>query len=164
MDRSTTKRQATTSKPDSPLSVSVGISGAGGQRFAVIMTRQRIVPPEFGVRVGRHLDHHLHLSGGQVRHGEAAASVGNVQKIDAGGSTKHFRRQARHEPRRTTASEKHNHSSGDRLIQYRGRYSRHIRGQALTEFVSDRNTGAACLKPSRRTIEALSPLVSLFLS
>ena len=75
---------------------------------------------------------------------------------------------ARDEPRRTTAMKKHNHSSDDRPIQYRGKYSRHSRGQALTNFASDRHTGATCLKPSRRTIEALapapSPLVSLFLS
>src|SRR6266481_4512779 len=68
---------------------------------------------------------------------------------------------ARDEPRRTTAMEEHNHSSDDRLIQYRGKYSRHSRGQALTEFASERNTGATCLKPSRRTIEALSPAPSL---
>src|SRR6266550_494001 len=46
--------------------------------------------------------------------------------------------------------------------------SRHSRGQALTNFASDRHTGATCLKPSRGTIEGLapapSPLVSLFLS
>ena len=52
---------------------------------------------------------------------------------------------------------KHNHSSDDRLIQYRGKYSRHSRGQALTNFASDRHTGATCLKPSRRTIEPLTP-------
>jgi hypothetical protein len=63
-------------------------------------------------------------------------------------------------PRRTTAMKKHNHSSDDRPIQYRGKYLRHSRGQALTEFASDRNTGASCLKPSRRTIEALSPALS----
>jgi hypothetical protein len=61
---------------------------------------------------------------------------------------------------------KHNHSSDDRPIQYRGKHSRHSRGHALTNFASDRNTGATCLKPSRRTIEALAPapssLVSLF--
>jgi hypothetical protein len=78
--------------------------------------------------------------------------------------------EARDEPRRRTAMKKHNHSSDDRPIQYRGKYSRHSRGQALTNFASDRHTGATCLKPSRRTIEALapapapSPLVSLFLS
>ena len=75
---------------------------------------------------------------------------------------------ARDEPRRTTAMKKHNHSSDDRPIQYRGKYSRHSRGRALTNFASDRHTGATCLKPSRTTIEALvpapSPLVSLFLS
>jgi hypothetical protein len=63
---------------------------------------------------------------------------------------------------------KHNHSSDDRLIQYRGKYSRHGRGQALTEFASERHIGATCLKPLRRTIEALalapSFLVSLSLS
>jgi hypothetical protein len=31
---------------------------------------------------------------------------------------------------------KHNHSSDDRLIQYRGKYTRHSRGQALTNFAS----------------------------
>jgi hypothetical protein len=70
--------------------------------------------------------------------------------------------------RRTTAMKKHNHSSDDRPIQYRGKYSRHSRGQALTNIASDRHTGATCLKPSRRTIEALAlaslPLVSSFLS
>jgi hypothetical protein len=35
-------------------------------------------------------------------------------------------------PRCTTAMKKHNHSSDDLLIQYRGKYSRHSRGQALT--------------------------------
>src|SRR6476660_6860400 len=49
----------------------------------------------------------------------------------------------------TTAVKKHNHSTDDTLIQYRGKYSRHGRGQALTNFASDRNTGATCLKPSR---------------
>jgi hypothetical protein len=34
------------------------------------------------------------------------------------------------EPRFTLAMEKHNHSSGDRAIQYDGKYSRHSRGQA----------------------------------
>src|SRR6266446_2164534 len=34
---------------------------------------------------------------------------------------------ARDEPRRTTAMKKHNHSSDDRPIQYRGTYSRHSR-------------------------------------
>jgi hypothetical protein len=67
---------------------------------------------------------------------------------------------ARDEPRCTTAMKKHNHSSDDRLIQYRGKYSRHSRGQALTKFASDRHTGATCLKPSRRTIEALAPALS----
>jgi hypothetical protein len=51
------------------------------------------------------------------------------------------------EPPYTTEMKKHNHSSDDRPIQYRGKYSRHSRGQALTEFASDRNTGATCLKP-----------------
>jgi hypothetical protein len=72
------------------------------------------------------------------------------------------------EPRCTTAMKKHNHSSDDHLIQYRGEYPRHSRGQALTDFASDRHTGAKCLKLPRRTIEALapapSPLVSLFLN
>jgi hypothetical protein len=36
------------------------------------------------------------------------------------------------DPRCTTAMKQHNHSSDDRLIQYRGKYSRHSRGQALT--------------------------------
>src|SRR6267378_2222493 len=49
--------------------------------------------------------------------------------------------------RRTTAMKKHNHSSDDRPIQSRGKYSRHSRGQALTNFASDRHTGATCLKP-----------------
>src|SRR6267142_2615178 len=75
---------------------------------------------------------------------------------------------SRDEPRRTTAMKKHNHSSDDRPIQYRGKYSRHSRGQALTNFASDRHTGATCLKPLGRTIAALAPapppLVSLFLS
>jgi hypothetical protein len=64
---------------------------------------------------------------------------------------------------RAMAMKKHNHSSDDRLIQYRGKYSRHSRGQALTEFASDRNTGATCLKPSSRTNESPAPsfLVSL---
>ena len=39
---------------------------------------------------------------------------------------------ARGQPCPTSAMEKHNHSSDDRLIQYRGKYSRHSRGQALT--------------------------------
>jgi hypothetical protein len=34
------------------------------------------------------------------------------------------------EPRFTPAMKKHNHSSGDRAIQYDGKYSRHSRGQA----------------------------------
>jgi hypothetical protein len=34
--------------------------------------------------------------------------------------------------RRAMAMKQHNHSSDDRLIQYRGKYSRHSRGQALT--------------------------------
>jgi len=67
----------------------------------------------------------------------------------------------------TTAAKKHNRSTADTLLQYRGKSSRHSRGQALTEFASDRNIGATCLKPPKRTIEALapepSPLVSLFL-
>jgi hypothetical protein len=69
------------------------------------------------------------------------------------------------EPRRATVMKKHNHSSDDRLIQYRGKYSRHSGDQSLTNIASDRNKGAACLKPSRRTIEALalSRLVSLSL-
>jgi hypothetical protein len=71
------------------------------------------------------------------------------------------------EPRRTTAMKQHNHSSDDRPIQYHGKVSRHSRGQALTEFASDRNTGATCLKQLRKTSEALapapSPLVSLSL-
>jgi hypothetical protein len=45
------------------------------------------------------------------------------------------------EPRRTTAMKKHNHSSDDRLIQDRGKYSRHSGGQSLTNITSDRNTG-----------------------
>src|ERR1700737_2082582 len=57
-------------------------------------------------------------------------------------------------PRCTAAMKKHNHSSDDRPIQYRGKYSRHSRDQALTEFVSDHSTGATCLKPSRRAIES----------
>jgi hypothetical protein len=68
----------------------------------------------------------------------------------------------------TTAMKKHNHSSDDRLIQYRGKHSRHSRDQALTEFVSDHSTGATCLKPLRRAIEvralALLSLVCLSLS
>src|ERR1700693_895153 len=72
--------------------------------------------------------------------------------------------EVRDRPRRTTAMKKHNHSSDDRPIQYRGKYSRHSRGQALTKFVSDRNTGATCLKPSRRTIEALPPALSPLVS
>src|SRR3981189_1373150 len=71
---------------------------------------------------------------------------------------------ARDEPRRTTAMKKHNHSSDDRPIQYRGKHSRHSRGHALTNFASDRNTGATCLKPSRRTIEALAPAPSSLVS
>src|SRR3981189_1859142 len=71
---------------------------------------------------------------------------------------------ARNEPRRTTAMKKHNHSSDDRPIQYRGKYSRHSRGQALTNFASDRHTGATCRKPPRRTIEALAPAPSLRVS
>jgi hypothetical protein len=62
---------------------------------------------------------------------------------------------------------KHNHSSDDHPIQYRGKVSRHSRDQALTKFASDRNTGATCLKQLRKTSEALAPalssLVSLFL-
>jgi hypothetical protein len=66
------------------------------------------------------------------------------------------------------STKQHNHSSDDRPIQYRGRYSRHIRGQALTKLASDRNKGATCLKPSslqpsRRKTEALASFVSLFL-
>jgi hypothetical protein len=57
-------------------------------------------------------------------------------------------------PRCTAAMKKHNHSSDDRPIQYRGKYSRHSHDQALTEFVSDHSTGATCLKPSRRAIAA----------
>jgi hypothetical protein len=34
------------------------------------------------------------------------------------------------EPRFTLGMKKHNHSSGDRAIQYDGKYSRHSRGQA----------------------------------
>jgi hypothetical protein len=34
------------------------------------------------------------------------------------------------EQRFTPAMKKHNHSSGDRPIQYDGKYSRHSRGQA----------------------------------
>jgi hypothetical protein len=64
-----------------------------------------------------------------------------------------------------TAMKKHNHSSDDHRIQYRGRYSRHSSGQALTNFASYRSTGATCLKLSRKTIEAsMSSLVSLFSS
>src|SRR5579859_3006593 len=74
--------------------------------------------------------------------------------------------QERRNERCTSAMKKHNHSSDDSPIQYRGKYWRHSRGQALTNFASDRHTGATCLKPSR--IEALapapSPLASLFLS
>jgi hypothetical protein len=40
---------------------------------------------------------------------------------------------------------KHNPSSDGRPIQYRGKYSQHSHGQALTNFASDRNTGATCL-------------------
>jgi hypothetical protein len=71
-------------------------------------------------------------------------------------------------PRRTMATTKHNRSSEDRPIQDRGKHSRQSRGQALINFASDRHMGATCLKPSRRTIEALTPappfLVSLSLS
>jgi hypothetical protein len=38
---------------------------------------------------------------------------------------------------------KHNHSSDDRLIQYRGKHSRQSRGQALTNFPSDRHMPVA---------------------
>ncbi|MDB5606989.1 MAG: hypothetical protein JWP25_3889 [Bradyrhizobium sp.] len=76
--------------------------------------------------------------------------------------------QQRRNERRTSAMKKHNHSSDDRPIQYHGKYSRHSRGQSLTNFASDRHTGATCLKPSRTPIEALapapSPRVSLFSS
>jgi hypothetical protein len=62
---------------------------------------------------------------------------------------------------------KHNHSSDDRLIQYQGKVSLHSRGQALTEFASDHDTGATCLKQLQKTSEALAPallsLVSLSL-
>jgi len=68
------------------------------------------------------------------------------------------------ESRSVTAKKKHDHSSGDRLIQYRGKYSRHSRGQALTNFASDRRTGATCPKPSGITIKAPSPLVCLSLN
>src|SRR5260221_12453810 len=71
---------------------------------------------------------------------------------------------ARDEPGRTTAMKKHNHSSDDRPVQYLGKYSRHSRGQALTNFASDRHTGATCLKPSRRAIEALAPALSSLVS
>jgi hypothetical protein len=54
---------------------------------------------------------------------ETLASAGEMYKCAA-----------RDEPRRTTAMKKHNHSSDDRPIQYRGKYSRHSRGQALTNF------------------------------
>src|SRR5216684_3725297 len=85
-----------------------------------------------------------------------------------GNAARNVQVRSRDEPRCTTAMKKHNHSSDDRLIQYRGEYPRHSRGQALTNFASDRHTGAKCLKPPRRTIEALapalSPLVSLFLN
>jgi hypothetical protein len=37
------------------------------------------------------------------------------------------------EPRRTPAMKQHNHSSDDHPIQYRGKVSRHIRGQARTQ-------------------------------
>jgi len=36
---------------------------------------------------------------------------------------------------------KHDNSGDDCPIQYRGKSSRHSRGQALTEFASDRRTG-----------------------
>jgi hypothetical protein len=68
------------------------------------------------------------------------------------------------EPRRTTAKKKHNHSSDDRLIQYRGEVSRHCLGQALTNFASGRRTGVTCLKPPGRTVEPPSLPVSLSLS
>ena len=67
-------------------------------------------------------------------------------------------------PVSTTPVRKHNHSSDDTLIQYRGKYSRHSRGQALTNFASDRHTGATCLKPSRSTVEALVPAPSSLVS
>jgi hypothetical protein len=38
------------------------------------------------------------------------------------------------EPRRATAMKKHNHSSDDRLVQYRGKYSRHSGDQSLTNM------------------------------
>jgi hypothetical protein len=72
-----------------------------------------------------------------------------------------YKRAARHDLRRTTAKKKHNHASDDRLIQYRGGYSRHCPGQALTNLASDRRTGVTCLKPSRRAVEPLSLLVCL---
>jgi hypothetical protein len=65
---------------------------------------------------------------------------------------------------RTTAMKQHNRPSDDRPIQYRGRHSRQSRGQALTNHALDRHTGATCLKPSRRTIEAPPLPVSLFSS
>src|ERR1700722_14691409 len=75
--------------------------------------------------------------------------------------------EVRGRPRRTTAMKKHNHSSDDPPIQYRGKYSRHSPGQALTKSASDHNTGAKCLKPSKLRTKALSPapssLVCLFL-
>jgi hypothetical protein len=40
----------------------------------------------------------------------------------------------RDEPRRAAAMKKHNRSSGDHPIQYRGRHSRHSRGEALIKF------------------------------
>jgi hypothetical protein len=79
-------------------------------------------------------------------------------------TTKKSAKGSRSDPRRTTAMKKHNHSSDDRPIQYRGKYSRHSRGQALTNFASDRHTGATCLKPSRRTIEAPAPAPSSLVS
>jgi hypothetical protein len=71
---------------------------------------------------------------------------------------------SRDEPRSTTALKKHNHSSDDRPIQYRGKVSRHSRGQALTEFASDRNKGATCLKQLQKTSEALAPALSSLVS
>src|SRR6267154_3352314 len=103
---------------------------------------------------------------GASRAGLARSACPQSQKlpcepvVDRSGDILHVRNagaQQRRSERSVSAMKKHNHSSDDRPIQYRGKYSRHSRGQALTEFASERNTGATCLKPSRRTIEALSP-------
>jgi hypothetical protein len=61
--------------------------------------------------------------------------------------------------------EKHNHSSDDRLVQYGGKYSRHSRGQSLTNIASDRHTGchmSEAVKKNNRSAGASAVAPRLF--